>query len=176
MTATLDRDADFTAWFDEILPRVFRLVRRTTSSAAEAEDMAAEALARAYAKWPSIRSLPYRDGWVLRTAANISIDSARRGTRFPWGRLKAAEPAHASVRSVEDEVADRRLVSVAMSRLPARQREALALRYLAGLSLEETAAAMHLGAETVRTHLSRGLAAMRKTLGVNTWEDLDAHA
>jgi RNA polymerase sigma factor (sigma-70 family) len=175
MTTTLDRDAEFAAWFDEILPRVFRLVRRTTSSADEAEDMAAEALARAYAKWPSIRSLPYRDGWVLRTAANISIDSARRGTRFPWGRLKA-EPAHGTVRSVEDEVADRRLVSVAMSRLPARQREALALRYLAGLTLEETASAMHLGTETVRTHLARGLVAMRKSLGADTWEDSDANA
>jgi RNA polymerase sigma factor (sigma-70 family) len=174
MTLALQRDADFVDWFDATLPRVFRLARRTTRNDAEAEDVASEAFARAYSKWPAIRGLPYRDGWVLRTAANISIDAARRGARFPWGRLKIAEASAPRGASVEDDVANRRVLTVALSRLPARQREAVTLRYLAGLTLEETATAMRLGAETVRTHVSRGLATMRAALGTDTWEGLDA--
>jgi RNA polymerase sigma factor (sigma-70 family) len=175
MTVAGERDADFADWFDEILPSVFRLARRTTRNAAEAEDVASEALARAYARWPSIRNLPYRDGWVLRTAANISIDAARRGARFPWGRLKVAEAAGGLGGSVEEQVAVRRTVAVALSRLPTRQREAVSLRYLAGLTLEETASTMQLGVETVRTHVSRGLAALRATFGTDSLEGFDAH-
>jgi RNA polymerase sigma factor (sigma-70 family) len=134
--------------------------------------MASEALARAYARWPAIRGLPHRDGWVLRTAANLSVDAARHESRFPWSRLRA-QRAEAAAPSVEDEVADRRMVALALSRLPARQREAVSLRYLAGLTLEETASAMGLGSETVRTHVSRGLTAMRSALGKDTWEGTD---
>jgi RNA polymerase sigma factor (sigma-70 family) len=172
VSVALQRDADFVAWFDEILPRVFRLVSRTTSSRAEAEDMASEAMARAYAKWPSIRGLPYRDGWVLRTAANLTVDAARHESRFPWSKLRA-QRAEAST-SVEDQVADRRLVTMALAKLPARQREAVSLRYLAGMTLDETATTMGLGVETVRTHVSRGLAAMRAALGSDPWEGTDA--
>ncbi len=175
MTVAGEHDADFVEWFDEILPSVFRLARRTTRNDAEAEDVASEALARAYARWPSIRSLPYRDGWVLRTAANISIDAARKGARFPWSRLKVADASSGPTGSVEDEVATRRTVNVALSRLPARQREAVTLRYLAGMSLGETASTMRLGVETVRTHVSRGLAGMRATLGTDSLEGFDAH-
>lgn len=168
-------DADFSAWFDEILPRVYRLVSRTTDDHAAAEDMAAEALARAYARWPAIRELPYRDGWVLRTAANLSVDVARRQARFPWGKLRSAQ-RDGDGTTLEDLVADRRTLAVALARLPARQREAVTLRYLGGLTLEETATTMHLGVETVRTHVTRGLAAMRKSLGSDRLEGLDAHA
>ncbi len=170
-----DSDADFAAWFDGILPRVLRLARRTTSSASEAEDLASEALARAYASWPKIRALPYRDGWVLRTASNLSIDAARRHARFPWHRLvQHQRGAAAASASVEDSVSDRRALAVALSRLPARQREAVTFRYLAGCSLAETAELMGLATETVRTHLSRGLAALRITLDTDPREDLDA--
>jgi RNA polymerase sigma factor (sigma-70 family) len=169
VTVALERDADFTAWFDEILPRVFRLASRTAASRAEAEDLASEALARAYAKWPSIRGLPHRDGWVLRTTANLGVDAARHDSRFPWSRLRA-QRAEAAAPSVEDQVADRRIVAAALSRLPARQREAVSLRYLAGMTLEETATTMGLGVETVRTHVARGLSAMRSALGNESWE------
>jgi RNA polymerase sigma factor (sigma-70 family) len=165
VSITVDLDAEFTVWFDSVLPRVLRLTRRTTLSAMEAEDIASEALARAYAGWPKIRTLPYRDGWVLRTAANLAIDVARRRSRFPWRKLQSAAAGTAgAARSVEDAFADQSSLAVAMAKLPTRQREAVSLRYLSGLSLEETAAVMGLGAETVRTHVSRGLASLRNTL------------
>jgi RNA polymerase sigma factor (sigma-70 family) len=169
------RDADFSAWFDQILPSVLRLTRGAAASAAEAEDIASEALARAYADWPKIRDLPHRDGWVLRTAANLSIDIARHHARSPWRRLGVFNRGEAPSRqSVEEVVANRMTVTAALSRLPRRQREALALRYLGDFSIAETAELMGLGTETVRTHLARGLAAMRSALGTSIEEDLNA--
>jgi RNA polymerase sigma factor (sigma-70 family) len=169
-------DADFTAWFDQILPRVLRLARRTAPSREEAEDVAGEALVRAYANWPKLRALPYRDGWLLRTVTNISIDAGRRRARSPWQRLLgaprsprpaqgAAEAAGDTAPAVDEEVVNRRTLTTALAKLPARQREAVTLRYLAGYSVTEAAQVMRLGEDTVRTHLHRGLAAMRLTLG-----------
>jgi RNA polymerase sigma-70 factor (ECF subfamily) len=171
-------DAHFTAWFDQILPRVLHLARRTAASREEAEDVAGEALVRAYANWPKLRALPYRDGWLIRTVTNLSIDAGRRRSRSPWQRLFGAsstarpgagdgdgdDAATATGTAVDDEVVNRRALTGALAKLPARQREAVTLRYLAGYSVAEAAQAMRLGEDTVRTHLHRGLAAMRLTL------------
>ncbi len=54
-------ERDFTLAFQDLYPRAVRLASRIVGSAA-AEDMAAEALARAYAQWDWIDS--YRAGWV----------------------------------------------------------------------------------------------------------------
>jgi RNA polymerase sigma factor (sigma-70 family) len=171
-----NRDADFSAWFDQILPSVLRLSRRATASAAEAEDVTSEALARAYADWPKIRDLPHRDGWVLRTAANLSIDVARRHARSPWRKAGALNRGEVPSRqsSIEEIVVNRMAVTAAMSRLPHRQREAVALRYLGDFTIAETAELMGLGTETVRTHLARGLAAMRSARGPSVEEGLNA--
>jgi RNA polymerase sigma factor (sigma-70 family) len=161
-------DADFAAWCHLVLPRVLRFVSRMAASRAEAEDLASEALARAYARWATVGQLPNRDGWVMRTAANVSVDAARHASRFPWDRLRNQRTG--TVQAVDDEVVDRRTLATALSRLPGRQREAVALRFLGGLTVEETAAAMGLRSETVRTHTSRGLATLRSALGEWTKE------
>jgi RNA polymerase sigma factor (sigma-70 family) len=61
--------------------------------------------------------------------------------------------------------ADHDLVRQAMRELPDRQREVLTLRYVAELSDAEIAAATGLTPGGVRSASSRGLAALRTTLG-----------
>lgn len=55
-------------------------------------------------------------------------------------------------------------VIAALRTLPARQREALALKFYADLSEAETAAAMGVSTGSVKTHVHRGLAALEKLL------------
>lgn len=178
-------DADFTAWFEQILPRVLHVARKTAPTREEAEDLAGEALVRAYAHWPKLRALPYRDGWLIRTVTNLSIDAGRRRARSPWQRLfgtpRVARPEDDGAAAGEDvgtpfddEVVNRRALTAALAKLPARQREAVTLRYLAGYSVAEAAQVMRLGEDTVRTHLNRGLAAMRLTLAEDV-EDRNGH-
>jgi RNA polymerase sigma factor (sigma-70 family) len=135
--------------------RALRAAHRVLGDRDAAEDVAADALARTHLHWSRVRDLPYRDAWVLRVASNLALDAARR---------KA--PALSAARSVafEDRTVDRIALARAMRRLPRRQREAVALRYLAQLSHEEIASALGIGPPTVRTHVQRGLAALRATL------------
>jgi RNA polymerase sigma factor (sigma-70 family) len=55
-------------------------------------------------------------------------------------------------------------VITALAALPARRREAIVLRYWLGLSVEEIAVAMGISAGTVKSQVSRGLAALGETL------------
>ena len=59
----------------------------------------------------------------------------------------------------------RRTLVQALLRLPRRQREAVALRYLVDLPEREVASVLGLSTGTVKTHLHRGLAALRTVLG-----------
>ena len=60
----------------------------------------------------------------------------------------------------------------ALSRLPRRQREVVALRYLADLPETEVATTLGISGNTVKKHTARAIAALRDTLGP-TWKDVD---
>ena len=68
----------FVAAFGRLYPRALRVAYRVVGDVSTAEDVAAEALARAYAHWERIESLPWLEGWVLRVTANLALDIARR--------------------------------------------------------------------------------------------------
>src|SRR5688572_3065942 len=78
VTPGVRRDESFEEAFDLLFPRARRLAYRMLGDAAAAEDVAAEALARAYANWGKLRDLAHRDGWVLRVATNLAVDSTRK--------------------------------------------------------------------------------------------------
>ena len=59
---------------------------------------------------------------------------------------------------------EQRATVAAVSRLPPRQREAIVLRYYAGLPEQEVAAAMGVSRGTVKSTTARGLAALGRIL------------
>jgi RNA polymerase sigma factor (sigma-70 family) len=135
--------------------RAMRTAYRVLGDRDAAEDVAADALARAHLHWSHVRMLPHRDGWVLRVASNLALDVARRRTP----KLSAAPHA-----TFEDRTVDRITLVRALRGLPRRQREAVSLRYLAQLSHDEIAAALGIAAPSARTHVHRGLLALRAAL------------
>jgi RNA polymerase sigma factor (sigma-70 family) len=146
--------------FDERYPELFVLAKRAAlrvvNDRAAAEDVAAETMARALVSWTKVARYP--EAWVTRVAVNRAIDLTRR--RVPAAELPPV--------SMDDESTVSRLTLIeAMRRLPRRQREVVALRYLVDLSEFETAEILGIGPETVGTHLRRGLAAMRSQLRVD---------
>lgn len=156
--------------FDDLFRRAFRVARRILGDPAAAEDVAAEAMARAYAHWRKIGDQPWREGWVVRVATNHALDVAR-------SRNRMTEATIADQGREDDDVAVRLALVEAMARLPKRQREVVALRHLAGLSEAETAAALRVSAGSVKTHLSRGLASLRSRMGTElTLEGVAADA
>ena len=150
-------EAEFELFFDECLPAVMSLARRLTGNTVDAEDVAVEAMGRAYAHWPKLRQAPWRRAWVLRVATNLVIADARRYRRKPYQSVVAEDAS--------DALVVREALVAALKKLPRRQREAVALRYLGDLSEQETATAMGVSPGSVKTHLSRGLGALRAELG-----------
>jgi RNA polymerase sigma factor (sigma-70 family) len=149
------QDDEFEATFERLFPRAERLALRILGDAAAAEDAAAEALARLCLHWARLREAPYLDGWVLRVTANLAIDATRRRT---LGLEATSLPA------ADDAVALRLALVAALRHLARRQREVIALRYLSDLSEADIAAALGISTGSVKTHASRGLAALRASL------------
>jgi DNA-directed RNA polymerase specialized sigma24 family protein len=126
-----------------------------------AEDAVAEAFTRACARWSHVREHPNPTAWVLRTALNAQ--------RSWWRRLVREVPGPVPERGVADPDGGLPADLRAMVRaLPRRQREVVALRILADLSAEDTAALLHIAPATVHVHLHRALAALREQLGDST--------
>src|SRR5882757_3578554 len=77
-------DDDFEVAFDRLLGLAYRHARRLVGDSALAEELAAEALARTFVRWPKIRSYEYLDAWVLRVVTNLAITAfARRPSTAP---------------------------------------------------------------------------------------------
>jgi RNA polymerase sigma factor (sigma-70 family) len=148
--------SDFDDHF-EVLARVaYRAAFRLVGSAADAEDVAQEALARAAVRWAKVA--PYAEAWVTRVATNLALGLIRKGSR-PDPALDAADSAH------DQTVSDRQALVTALMSLPRRQRDTVALRFLGDLTEAQVAAALGCSVGTVKQHTSRGLAALRRALG-----------
>lgn len=147
---------EFAGAFDGLHARAYRVAHRLLGSRAEAEDVASEALARAYLAWPRIAE--YADAWVSRVAANLAVDTIRKRRRH--------QDQTVDEQAAPDPYVDRRLdLYRALRSLSRRQREVVVLRFLGDLSEQDVATALQCSVGTVKTHASRGLATLRLSLG-----------
>ena len=153
--------------YEEAFPNLYAIAHRVgarVAGPAHAEDIAAEALTRAYVHWRRLRDDEHRRAWVARVATNLGIDHLRRTAP----RLLEAE-AEAST----DTGAELRIVlSDALRRLPKRQREVVALRLLVDLPELEVARLLGVSAGTVKQHLTRGVSALRAVLPPDTLQEV----
>jgi RNA polymerase sigma factor (sigma-70 family) len=151
---------DFAGFFERTRHEVFRVVFAAVASRVGAEDAVAEAYARAYLRWPLVAVHPNPTAWVLRTALNLH--------RSSWRRLRREVLAHTPPELAPTPVSEGSWtdspVGVAVLELPRRQREAVALRLIADLSVEQAASVLGLAPSTVNVHLSRALKRLRQKL------------
>ena len=100
----------------------------------------------------------------MRVTVNIVIDDSRKSKLLRrW--MPALGADRESMPSFDDDVAVRNALVAALATLPKRQREAIALRYLAGLDEDDISRSLQISPSSVRTHVQRGLAALRERLG-----------
>jgi RNA polymerase sigma factor (sigma-70 family) len=125
-----------------------------------AEELVAEAFARAWASWPKVSRHPAPAAWVVRTAQNTGISWWRKRRReFPLEGHDVAVPT-------ENAAVDA-IVMNALRRLPARQREVVVLRIFLDLDTEMTACALGIAQGTVTAHMSRAMTALRRELAAS---------
>lgn len=143
--------------------RLVALARLLIDRPDEAEEIVQEAFVRAYAAGDRLESRDEPRAYVQRSVVNLARDGLRR--RRTVRRNPAQEAARsdgADVFAVLDE--DQREIVSALRTLPDRQRACVSLRYLLELSTAETADVLEISTGSVKTHLSRGLAALHTAL------------
>lgn len=138
-------------------PRVLSLARRMLGEAAEAEDVAQEAMLRLWRAAPDWRAGEAGVGaWLRRVASNLCLDRLRRRRES-----LAAEPPDrpderpaALDRLAQDERAA--ALRAALAELPERQRLAIVLRHFEERPNPEIAAILETSVEAVESLLARG--------------------
>ena len=157
---------------DLIAPRILRFAARMLGDLAEAEDVTQEAMLRLWRMAPDWQSGAAQPAtWVYRVAANLCTDRLRRRRKMlhEVPELPDTSPSqHAQMM----QIARIQALEAALSQLPERQRQAVILRHLEGMSNPEIAAIMMLGVEAVESLTARGkrnlsaiLAGDREALG-----------
>jgi RNA polymerase sigma-70 factor (ECF subfamily) len=160
-------DADFVRFVQEIEDDLTRTTRRIAPAGVDPDDLAAEALARAYARWGQLSVADYRRAWVFRVVTNLALSAHSTGRRHALSFRRWAPATEIVTRPEDDLVVNREILRSAMRKLPARQREAVTLHYLADLPVAEVARTMGIGTESAKTHVERGIAALRSSLGTS---------
>lgn len=125
-----------------------------------ADDLVQTALVKLYVAWPRIDPEGSADAYVRTILVRASIDESRR----PWRRERSTDRLPDRPTPPPTSVEDRSALLDALRALPAQQRAAVLLRHWLGLSLRETAREMGVPEGTVKSHTSRGLAALRQVL------------
>ena len=140
-----------------------RLVRALTVACGN-EQIAADAVqvafVKAHLKWRSIMSYDDPVGWIRRVAINNMRDEHRRESRKQRvvDRLGAEPEVQVQAPQLDD-------VAAMLAGLPRQQRLSLALFYVDGLSVAETAATLGISEGAVKFHLHQGRSTLRGQLG-----------
>jgi len=148
--------------FEEVFPVLmrdaYRVAYRLLGDRTEAEDVAQEACARTYSRWASVRD--HAEPWCVRVASNLALDLLRGRTRA----IRRNERLKTNDKTPTSMLEERLDLYAALQRLPRRQRETVVLRYLGDLSEAQTADLIGCSVGSVKTHASRGLAALREVI------------
>ncbi len=169
--------------FDEIVRRhqrrIFRILRSLVSDTDTAETLTQECFLRAYRSRRDFRGEASVGTWLVRIAINLAADHGRNRRSAFWRRLfarqrDAEEDALAGAEQIPDPgpsplrqlMAREQLQAVwsAVAELSANQRATFVLRFVEEMSIEEIGRAMDIETGTVKSHLARGVAAVRRQL------------
>lgn len=124
----------------------------------EAQEAVQEAYARALARWRQVSTYDDPLAWVRTVAYRVSVSRWRKAKRMVFATQQDTEGVPAPM---ENHVA----LVTGLQQLPAAQREALVLHYLADLPVAQIAAQLGVPEGTIKARLSRGRTAMAQLLG-----------
>ena len=147
-------------------PRVLAYASRLLGDRAEAEDIAQEAMLRLWKIAPDWRPGEAKvTTWLYRVTTNLCTDRLRRRGR-QVALDAAGDPEDGRPGADQALIAGDRAAALqaALAELPERQRQAVVLRHLEGLSNPEIAAVMDIGVEAVESLTARGKRALAARL------------
>ena len=160
--AAAEDRAAFAAIYERHRTPVYRYLRARTSTDADAQDLAAITFERAMGAIHRFR--PVGGGmvaWLIRIARNAHADALRQQRRRgPGAPNGAVEPA---IDSSDDAVVLRSLIAG----LPTTQRDAIQLRFAAGLTAREIGGVLGISEAAAQKQVERGLQALKEAYGAD---------
>jgi RNA polymerase sigma-70 factor (sigma-E family) len=149
----------FEEWFGAQLPRLVRFTTVLCGGPDPAEEVLQEVALKAHRRWETLRDLDHAEAYLRRMIVNEHLSWRRKWARLiPQAELREPEP---SAVHFADQHADRAELVAELNKLPKRQKAVVVLRYYEGLTDTDIAELLGCGTSTVRSHMSRALAALR---------------
>ena len=131
-----------------------------TGDVGAGEDIAQEALTRAWTRWGRVSRLDSPEAWTYRVAVNLARSRRRRQQAEQRALARVGVDAGALAAEVADSVA----VRDAVAALPERMRAALVLRYFADLPVAEVAEILDCAPGTVKSLTSQAIDRLRTVI------------
>jgi RNA polymerase sigma-70 factor (sigma-E family) len=152
-------DERFAEFVRTSAPQLARTAYLLTGNRASAEDLVQDALLRLYRRRSWLLGAQAPVAYARRTLTNLYINDRRRraSTEFITDEV----PERATESDISGIIAERDALWARLGSLPAKQRAAIVLRYYHDLSDSDIGAALECREGTVRSLISRGLAALR---------------
>ena len=150
--------------------RLYRTARAITRDDREAEDVIQQAYVNAYANLRQFKGQAQFSTWLTRIAINEALARVRRRGRYEPFEDDPVDDRIVPIRSAPDPERQafagelRDLLEWAIDALPPGAREVFMLRDVEGLNTAETAAALGVSEDVVKTRLSRARTALRRSL------------
>jgi RNA polymerase sigma-70 factor (sigma-E family) len=164
-SASPETDDDVLArLFADQAPTLVRLARFFVADRAAAEDLVQEAFIRLSRHLHRVKTPGAERAYLRAIVLNLCRDHNRRGLMSH----RHQPPAEPEPERIDELVAGReqsREVVSAIAGLPIRQRDCIVLRYYLELPVGEIAETLGLSANSVKTHLQRGLRSLENALG-----------
>jgi RNA polymerase sigma-70 factor (sigma-E family) len=152
---------EFTSFLRTHTAALLRTAYLLTGDPVAAEELVQDTLVHLYPKRDKVFAADVPLAYVRRSMANGFVNSRRRGAAR---EIAVEDVPDSGVPDVAgSRLADRDEVWTLLRTLPERQCAAVVLRYYDDLTDDEIAEALHCRIGTVRSQISRGLAALRTT-------------
>lgn len=150
-------------------PLLARYVYQLCRNRSEAEDVVQEALMTVYMKLPQLRQPRHLKPWAFRIAKNIVLMRVRQSNAGNMRQIRLADDVEWRNNAVPPDSRAflgeiRRVLIAAIRGLPDKYRTVVILRDIDGFSTAETAAMLHVSADTIKTRLHRAHAELRHKL------------
>jgi RNA polymerase sigma-70 factor (ECF subfamily) len=158
--ATVEAAGTFEAFFEDHHGSLFRALWLVTRNRHEAEELMQDAFLKVWERWERVASLEDPAGYLFRTAMNL-FRSRRRRAAVAIRRAVGLLPHDDQLAAVEE----REAVIRALAPLTRRQRAAIVLTDLLGLTSEEAGELLGIKSATVRVLAARGRSALAKEKG-----------
>jgi RNA polymerase sigma-70 factor (ECF subfamily) len=153
-------------FISENIQRVFRLIYRIVDNVADAQDLTQEAFIKALQRQDQLKDPEKSAHWLSRIATNTAIDFLRRNGKVNFCEIDALiEPLREPSETPEQAVLrteHRAYLDDGLSCLTERERTALILRDVEGISAEDVARQLNCSKATVRSHIANARIKFRR--------------